>query len=65
MSVVTLGIVGFIEVEEKPSGPDQMYVAPVVGFETVNSNVSPSHNGPLLVIGGAIMPQFVEPAPPV
>ncbi len=59
------GIEGLISFDVHPPGPVQLYVAPGVGFVTVRLSVCPSHKGPLFVIGGAIIPQFVDPLPPV
>ena len=64
-AVVMLGIEGFITLEVHPLGPVQLYEAPGIGLVTERLSVCPAHKGPLLVIGGAIIPQFVVPVPPV
>ena len=65
MATVAFAILGVLDVEVKPFGPVQLYVAPVtVGVERFN--VEPEHKGPLLVAvgvaGSGLMTTVVEPA---
>jgi hypothetical protein len=52
-AVVTFEIDGFCEVDEKPLGPVQLYVAPVIS-DAVRLSVAPAHNGLLLPAVGAV-----------
>ena len=45
--IATLFIIGFCNVDVKPFGPAQLYVAPATVVAD-RFNVDPSHNGPLL-----------------
>lgn len=65
IAVVTFAIVGFCCVDDQPLGPVQRNVAPAGGLFAVRDNVSPTHNGPLLLIGGATIEQSVEPEPDI
>jgi len=49
---VTLGILGFCNVDVKPDGPVQLYVTPGVAVELVRNNVESAHTGELLLTIG-------------